>query len=276
MKKITIVRADGAEDIWNPRKLERSLKCAGASSSTASTITKEIERDIVSGMTTADIYRRAFSFLKKQECPAAARYSIKQAIMAMGPTGYPFEQLLGRLLAAEGYTVSFPDSVRGRCVSHEVDVVAAKDGRKIMVEAKFHNQPGFRSDVKTALYVRARYEDLAAASGWNEGWLITNTKFTSDAIRYGSCAGLHLLGWGYPAGGGLESLLTAYHLWPITILTTLSTREKRLLMEKNIVVCRDLIDRPSVLKFADVSDSKAAAVISEVKKIIASASSTVK
>lgn len=269
MKKITIIRADGRKDFWNPRKLEHSLKCAGASPASAAAITKETERAIVSGMTTADIYRRAFSSLKKCERPAAARYSIKQAIMSMGPTGYPFEQLLGRLLAAEGYTVNFPDSVRGRCVSHEVDVVAVKNGHKIMVEAKFHNQPGFRSDVKTALYVRARYEDLAAAGGWNEGWLITNTKFTSDAVRYGACAGLNLIGWGYPAGRGLESLLTAHRLWPITILTTLSSREKQLLMGKNIVVCRDLIDRPGALKFTGVSDSKTAAVLSEVKKIIA-------
>jgi len=270
MKKITIIRADGSQDIWNPRKLERSLCCAGASPASAAAITKQIEGEVVSGMTTSAIYRHAFSLLKKEARPAAARYSIKQAIMAMGPTGYPFEQLLGRLLSEEGYKVDFPDSVRGRCVSHEVDVVAKKDGRQIMVEAKFHNQPGLRSDVKTALYVRARFEDLTATGGWDEGWLVTNTKFSSDAIRYGKCAGLNLIGWGYPADRGLESLLTIHHLWPVTILTTLSAREKQLLMEQNIVVCRDLLTHPDALAAASLSAAKSAAVLSEVKKIIAS------
>jgi hypothetical protein len=162
--------------------------------------------------------------------------------MELGPTGYPFEQLVGRILEKEGYKVSFPDSVKGRCINHEVDVVAEKGKEKIMAEVKFHNQAGFRTDAKTAMYVRGRFEDLlfVKENGFNKGWLITNTKFTKDAIDYTSCAGITAIGWEYPSERGIEEMLLESKLLPITILITLNREEKRKLLEAEIVVCSDL------------------------------------
>jgi len=158
-KNVSIIRADGSIDTFKPQKVKQSLHNAGATPQEIDQILIEITNRLEEGMSTREIYQEAFRLLKKSDRPAAARYSIKQAIMDLGPSGYPFEQLLGRLMERLGYTVTFPEQVSGKCITHEVDVVAEKAGQKIMIEAKFHNQPGFRTDTKTALYVKARFDE---------------------------------------------------------------------------------------------------------------------
>ena len=115
---------------------------------------------------------------------------------ALGPSGFPFERFLSEILKADGWHTQTGVMMTGRCVTHEVDVLAEKAGRRVGIEAKFHNDPGGHTDIKDVLYVWARYEDLKkapeAASRVDEGWLVTNTRFTRNAIRYASCNNLKL------------------------------------------------------------------------------------
>lgn len=254
--------------MFSRHKLVRSLRRAGANRNEAERIEREMEGSIKDGITTGEIYRRAFQMVKKENRPAAARYSLKQAMMELGPTGYPFEQIIGRILEREGYKVSYPETVRGRCITHEVDVVAEKDGEKIMVEAKFHNQPGLRTDAKTAMYVRGRFEDLSFVkeNGFNKCWLVTNTKFSKDALAYANCAGIQALGWDYPKGRGIEVLITEAGLHPITAITSLSKMEKEELLLKNIVVCEDVIKRSG--EVGEIIGGKIERVVEEAKQII--------
>ena len=102
--------------------------------------------------------------------------------------------------------------MQGACVSHEIDVIAEKTTAALVIECKFHNQPGTKSDVKVALYVQARFEDIQKqwqkqpepSRKFHEVWLATNTKLTSDAIQYASCVGLKAIGWDYPPNNGLQ------------------------------------------------------------------------
>ncbi len=270
MPSLTIVKASGEKDIFSVTKLVSSLTQSGASAELAEDIAEQVEKQISSGVTTREIYRLAFHLLRKKQKPAAARYSLKQAIMDLGPSGYPFEQLIGRVLEREGYQVSFPEAVPGRCVSHEVDVVAVRGREKIMVEAKFHNQPGYRSDIKTTLYVWARFKDLRSVSqnNFTQCWLMTNTKFTSEAVQYANCVGMRAIGWGYPAGRGFENMIEESKLHPLTVLTCLSGREKRLLLEKNIVVASDLSKNSSVLKSIGLKNDAIARCLKEIDGIM--------
>ena len=265
-----IIRADGSREEFKSHKLKSSLKRAGASNSVASEIVDQVESTLKNGDTTDIIYDKAFKLLKSREKPVAARYSLKQAIMSLGPTGYPFEQLVGRLFEYRGYKVSYPEILMGRCVGHEIDVLAEKNGVRLAIEAKFHNQHGIKSDVKTALYVKARCEDLKEAPGGNniECMIVTNTKFTKDARQYAECAGLKLIGWGYPKGSGIEDRLEESGILPITVLTSLSNEEKEMLLKNNIVVCRDIAEEPDMLKSLGVSDSKINSCVDEVNKIL--------
>ncbi|MDP2648439.1 MAG: restriction endonuclease, partial [bacterium] len=190
----------------------------------------------------------AFEVLRKEEStPIAARYSVKRAVFSLGPSGFPFEQFFAEVLRAHGWRARSDVTLRGRCASHEVDVLAEKNGKRVGVEAKFHNDPGGKTDIKDALYVFARYEDLkrapTASARVDEGWLVTNTRFTKNAIRYAQCSGMTLVGWDYPASHGLMALIQEGRVHPLTCLTTLSDGEKRRLLENKIVLCKSVTTR---------------------------------
>ncbi|MDR3571367.1 MAG: restriction endonuclease [Candidatus Pacebacteria bacterium] len=240
-----ITKADGTQEPFDPAKLEHSLQLAGASSTARARVLAKVLSEIHPGVRTEDIYRHAFETLKNEEVPpVAARYSIKRAVFALGPSGYPFESFLAEVLRSNGWSAKAEVTLTGRCVSHEVDVLAEKQGRRIGIEAKFHNDPGGKTDVKDALYVKARYDDLRqaplASSRVDEGWLVTNTTFTRNAIRYARCSNLTLLGWDYPRTRGLLAMIEEGKVHPITCLTSLSEGEKRRLLDNKVVLCKSV------------------------------------
>lgn len=240
-----ITKADGSQEAFDPAKLEHSLALAGASSTARARVVAKVIGELRPGVRTEDIYHHAFETLKQEDhLPVAARYSVKRAVFQLGPSGYPFESFLAEVLRANGWSARAEVTLMGRCVSHEVDVLAEKQGKRVGIEAKFHNDPGGKVDVKDALYVKARYDDLKQAplssSRVDEGWLVTNTTFTRNAIRYARCSNLTLLGWDYPKTRGLLSLIEEGKVHPITCLTSLSESEKRRLLDNKIVLCKSV------------------------------------
>ena len=273
-KEILIVKASGEIEPFSDAKLRRSLERVKASQDAIGTIIEHVRKELKPNMPTAQIYRHAFSLLKKQDRPAASRYALKQAIRELGPSGHPFEKLIGELLASDGFSVDVGTIAQGACVSHEIDVVAQKDNHHIMVECKFHNQPGIKSDVKISLYIEARFQDVEKAwkknhahtERFHEAWLITNTKLTSDAIRYAECVGMKAIGWNYPAEESLEIRIDRSGLHPITCLTTLSGSQKRQLIEKGMVLCRELL-RNDVLRSLGLPEAKISAIVTEAEQL---------
>jgi len=245
MTTTLITKADGLQEAFDPVKLEHSLSLAGASSTARARVVAHMLEELRPGMRTEDIYHHAFELLKKEEAPpVAARYSIKRAVLELGPSGFPFEQFLSEVLRSLGWSARPDVTLIGRCAPHEVDVLAEKQGKRVGIEAKFHNDPGGKTDIKDALYVKARYDDLKQAplqsSRVDEGWLVTNTQFTQNAIRYARCSNLTLIGWDYPRTRGLLSMIEEGKVHPITCLTTLSDGEKRRLLESKVVLCKSV------------------------------------
>jgi len=272
-----ITKADGEREPFNPHKLIESLKRSGADLSVAEQIERDIEKELYSGITTQEMYRRAFAHLREHRKEAAARYSLKRALLELGPSGFPFEEYLSRLFQSEGYQTKTDQIIAGACVEHEVDVVMQKGGVTTYVEAKFHNTPGFKTDLKTALYVKARLDDIAAhrkdtgAAGGMHGLIVTNTKFTTQAAQYAACAGVELLGWEEPSGNTLQDKIEKAQLYPVTALTTLAHREKMALLGQKVVLCQDLPKDAEALRSAGVSGHKATRVLEEVGALCAPA-----
>lgn len=271
MSHTLITKADGTLEPFDPTKLESSLQRAGASSTIRAKILGRVLQDLKPMASTEDIYRHAFSFLKEEELlPVAARYSMKRAVFALGPSGFPFEQFLAEVLRGHGWKTQTDLMMTGRCAPHEVDVLAEKDGRRVGIEVKFHNEQGGKTDIKDALYVFARYEDLkqapSASSRVDEGWLVTNTVFTRNAIRYARCANLHIIAWDYPRTRGLSSMIEEAHVHPITALTTLSDGEKRRLLENKIVLCKS-VQTSHLLEEYGVAPGKIKHVIDEAQRL---------
>ncbi len=258
--------SENEEEPFSEEKLRYSLKKAGVSGPVADRIIVHVSREAKEGMRSSDIHRHVINLLKHETGGLAARYNLKRAIMDLGPTGHPFEKFVGELLSAQGYSVETNVIVQGKCVSHEIDVIARSKERRVMVECKFHNQPGTKSDVKVALYVRARFEDVA--SKFDEAWLVTNTKLTSDAIRFSNCSGMKAIGWNYPHEGSLQHLIEAFGLHPITSLITPTQEEKRRLVEHGITLVRQLQEDGIKIAAVGVSESRAARMREEAAHLL--------
>ncbi|MEK7609550.1 MAG: ATP cone domain-containing protein [Patescibacteria group bacterium] len=270
---ITITKSDGTKQLFEEEKLVSSLKRAGASNQAIDEIVEQVENSIKEGMTTSEIYGHAFSLLRKHSVHIAVKYSVRRALAELGPDGFPFERFVARIFNTWGYETLTDQHVMGSCIEHEVDVIAWKSGVLAMVEAKFHNEFGLKSDVKVALYVKARFDDISGNAfdfggmkqKLSERWLFTNTKFTDQAIKYSTCNNLKLIGWNYPADNNLHTIIEKYRLHPITCATSLNHQQKKDLVGRNILTCSDLVRQPEILKLIGIrQDSDIQRILAEV------------
>lgn len=272
---ISIKKADGTIELFEESKLVESLKNAGGSNEIIEKIIDHVSKEMYDGMTTSEIYRHSFELLRKHSMPIAVKYSLRRALSELGPDGFPFEKFISRIFQSWGYETLTDQTLTGACVSHEIDIVAWNKEKLVMVEAKFHNELGLKSDLKVALYVKARFDDLRGnmfdfggfTRKLDEGWLITNTKFTDQAIKYGECNALKMIGWNYPAKGNLQDIIEELHLHPFTSLSSLSNVQKKELLGKGIVLCTDIYKNPNILIEIGIKDGEEKKVIEEIREI---------
>lgn len=272
LDQLVVTKASGEKALFSVGKLRTSLRRSGADEAQIDAVLQKLQPDLHAGISTKKIYRRALNLLKQLSTTVAARYSLKQGIMQLGPSGFPFEKFVAALLRAQGYTTQIGVFVDGRCVRHEIDVVAAKNGKRAMIECKFHNLHRNKSDVKVPMYIRSRFKDVERVwlseheyeIRFHEVWVMTNTRFTEDAIRFASCMHMRLIGWDYPLNGGLKDLTDSYHLYPLTCLTTLTKKEKQRLLDMKIVLCSELLHNPALLREAGISEERSRRVMKEI------------
>lgn len=274
--EILITKSSGKSVPFSSAKLRKSLQRSGADGRTIEIIISEIEGMLLPGMSTKEIYKKAFSLLRKSSRPAAAKYKLKKAILELGPTGFPFERYVAEVLKSEGYKVKVGQILQGNCVTHEVDVIAENDREQFTIECKFHSDIRRASDVKVSLYFHARFLDIEKQRNKNpkkdtrfhQGWLVTNSRFTDDASQYGNCAGLYLLSWNYPRVGSLKERIDRSGVHPITCLTTITQKEKGLLLEKSVVLAKDLCNNEKVLLSIGISKNRTKKIMEEAKGLV--------
>ncbi len=306
-QRVSITKASGEKVPFSEKKLRNSLERSGATESQIDFVVDEVHDLLYEGIPTGKIYRKAYDMLRKRSRSKAARYKLKKAIMELGPSGYPFERFVGAILEQQGFRSQVGVVVEGKCVSHEIDVLAVKNSKLILVECKFHNRPGVKCDVKVPLYIHSRFRDVVmtrnsdgglnkvdtarpgdgngagkiesvpvGSSGEHpasledihkllnsdhfteyEGWIVTNTRFTEDAISYGTCSGLVMLGWDYPGKSSLRHRIGLAGLHPVTCLSSLNRKEKEFLLEKGVVLCRTVPDETGLLLLRELGLSEA-------------------
>lgn len=263
---VNVVKSTGEKEQFSEEKLRASIIRAGIPKEIENQVISHIKTKLYDNIPTSEIYRHIKEFLGSSARPySAAKYSLKQGIMELGPTGYPFEDFVAKVLEKEGYKTEIRSILQGKCVSHEIDVIAQKDGRKFMIEAKFHNGLGIRSDVHVSLYTKARFDDIAEKYNLDQAWLITNTKVTSDALAYALCVNMKVISWNYPEKESLRDLIEKSGLHPITVLTTLSGNEKQKLLDSHLVLSRDICQNPNVLSDLNLPKEKLEKVLAESK-----------
>ena len=270
-----IKKASGETEPFSREKLEISLRRVGAGDETIAEVSTEIDEWIKDGMSTHKIYARAFELLRKKRGGAAARYKLKKAIMELGPTGFPFEHFIGQIMKHQGFEVKTGQIIRGHCIQHEVDVVATNHEIQYLMECKFHNSQEKISNVQVPLYIRSRMDDIISKRK-NEpefrglkfqGWVVTNTRFSLDALQYGKCSGLKLLSWDYPENNSLKDLIEKYNIFPITTLAHLTQKQKMELSEKGIVLCRQLLHKTDEINALNLTNSKRKKLMEEIESL---------
>ena len=271
-----IVKADGSTEIFDPTRLVVSLERSGAGEHTAKRIAETITDTVVPGISSKEIYTRAFALLRKEARPIAARYALRRALLELGPTGHPFEDFVSHLFLAEGWQVATRKIIQGKCVAHEVDLYASHPEQNtfLAAELKYHNDPGYKTDLKVALYVKSRFDDIFScdqkvrACPIDRGLLITNTKFTSEAIVYAECAGVELLGWGYPIHDTLFMRMNRAKIYPVTSLTGLSHAEKRLLIEQGTIAVDEVMKDRRTLDILHLPSERVGELLAEADGLL--------
>ncbi len=274
--QIRVIKGNGEAAFFDTEKLKQALQNAGAGPGEQNMIATAIESKIYNGISTKEIYKMAFDLLKRESLKIAGRYRLKNAIMELGPTGFPFEKFVGKIFETLGYQVETGVIVQGKCVQHEVDVIARKPGEMLMIECKFHSDNQTKSSVQVPLYIQSRYLDVKAA--WElqygkdikyRGGVVTNTRFSDDAENYGKCAGLLVISWDYPADTSLKSLIDKTGLHPITSLISLTKKEKQFLLEKGVILCNQLNENKLLLLEIGLTENQIKKVIREAGNLIA-------
>ena len=271
---IYILKSSGEKVKFSFEKLRNSLNRTGAEKDIIDSILNVVKDELYQGISTKEIYNRAFALLKKKKSYLASKYKLKKAIYELGPTGFPFERFIAAILKYSGYETQVSKILQGKCVSHEIDIIAHKKNETTIIECKFHNDQGLNCNVKIPLYINSRYLDVKAH--WNnkkmdstltQGWVVTNTRFTSDALQYGNCCGLYLLSWDYPKNDALKDRIDRLGLYPITVSTLLTNREKQFLLSRDVVLCRDLIGDVFYLDHLGVSQIRKEKILQEIKQL---------
>lgn len=272
--QFVVLKADGSSEYFKVEKLRRSLRRAGAAPAEINTIVQQILSDLYDGIKTQEIYRQAFTLLRRSKTPIAARYSLRRALLGLGPTGFPFERFLAKLFAVDGYETRTGITLQGKCAPHEIDIAAFRDTDSFVGEAKFHSRPGIKTDLQVAMYSYARLLDLkgtsicsASTCAVKDFWLITNTKFTTTAERYAECVGIKLLSWDYPIKNNLHDRIQRARVYPITVIPGLTSSQISLLISYDIIICRDLLENPQVLSHLHLNQNKQAQILEAAKAV---------
>jgi len=263
---VEVKKASGKTEAFDKEKLKRSLMRSGASEEDASRVMEHVLSELEPLAKTQKIYRLAKKHLKRYNHASGLRYSLKKAVMRLGPTGYPFEKYFGEVLKNHGYDVEVDVVLEGACVKHEVDVFAFRDSEVTVSECKYHNSQGKATDVKTALYVKSRFDDLRSTMKKKypdrkfSGCLVTNTRCTSDAIDYARCTGFRIISWGYPSDSSLQRMIEDRRLYPVTIVSGLPSASITRLFEQGIILLKELVDleTPEIQALLSIPKNKAA------------------
>ncbi|STY29243.1 ATP cone domain [Legionella wadsworthii] len=270
--QLNIIKASGERVPFDPQRIYLSLKRVGADETLINKIISQVSKSLIEGMTTHEIYRIAFNLLRQESKSLAGKYHLKRAIMQLGLSGYPFEKFVAEIMRHQGFHVSTNQLIKGYCVTHEVDIVGERHKEHVFVECKYHNRLGLSCDVKISLYIRSRFLDIEQSYTKKpgeelKGWLVTNTRFTPDAIQYGECAGLYLIGWDYPQNGSLKELIEFSGLYPITCITNLTKAEIDILLGQNVLLCKTVSEDPNVLKILNIGTERRKHILNQARKL---------
>jgi Holliday junction resolvase len=246
-----VVKANGDRVRLSMRKLVASIRRAGATDALARSVGRAVASQVRDGMSTRAIQQMVDRELGRRRAPGPRmRYSLKEAMRRLGPAGYDFERFVSAVLQKNGYDAMLPEILPGECVNQEVDVVAKKGNVVAMVECKYRNTAGIHVHLKDVMATYARLLDVQAGYRlkrhripFTQGWLVCNTRVTSEGTKFGECHGMKIIGWRYPENHGLEMLIESTGSYPVTILRSVTRPLRSVLASAGLILVQDFMEQ---------------------------------
>ncbi len=261
-----ILKANGTSEKFQSDKVHKAIIKAGGSKSLANETIRKLKKQIHNNITSEKVLSIILSNLRTHP-EVAAKYDLKRAIMSMGPSGFPFEKYVAKILAEYGYITKINQNLQGKKVNQEIDVIA-KNKYKYMIECKYHNHVGNYAGLKEAMYTYARFLDVKK-HGFTCPWLITNTHISNDGIAYANGVKLKITSWKYPVRESLKELIEKKKLYPITIIRSINKETKEKLYAARLMLAKDLL-KFSIKKLKEktnISEATLKKIIEEAKLI---------
>jgi hypothetical protein len=272
----SVIKADGTKQLFEKDKIVRTCVRMGASQEVAEAVAKKIEWRAHEGIKSKQILNMIFRHLARYREEVRSHIDLRRALSLMRPKP-DFEQFVQILLREHGYEVTPNLIVRGKCVEHEIDVIAKKDGKTCAVEVKHHFNHHALTGLDVSRIARAIFEDVTEgfelglnSINLDKAVVICNTKYSDHAKRYGECRGIEQIGWNYPAQHGLELMIEEKRLYTITYLKNLDANLGRKLASEGIILLKQLITyEPEALsRRLRTSKGRVDALIEKAKVIV--------
>lgn len=229
---VMVKKADGSMQRFSKVKIVMTCLRSGANQEIAEQIAEKIEAKAYNGIETEEILEIIFRHLRKHR-PTVQHFVDLRKGLSLLRSKQHFERFVQIMLGENGYKVFSNQIIRGRCVEHEVDAIASKDGVTYFVEAKHHQNYYIPTGLDESRIARAVLEDVIEGRefGLNNlaierAMIVTNTKFSEHAKQHGECRGISLTGWSYAPFQGLQDIIEEKKLYPITCLKRLKKKKQ--------------------------------------------------
>ena len=245
---VYVTKADGARQLFDREKVVRTCLRMGASRRIADEVAEKVERSLYDGISTSKILQMTFRLLRSYK-PAIRHFLDLRKGLSLMDSKPEFEVFVQILLAHNGFEVTPNRLVTGRCVEHEVDAIARKDGVTYFVEAKHHVNYHTPTGLDESRIARAIVEDVTEGFELSKSKLridramiVTNTRYTEHARRYGKCRNILQIGWSSPVNLSLQNMIEEKNLYPLSCLRGLKRETKTKLVNSGIVLMNQLFE----------------------------------
>ncbi|MCS7123134.1 MAG: hypothetical protein RMJ17_00965 [Candidatus Aenigmarchaeota archaeon] len=248
---IYVTKADGSKQLFDKQKIILTCINLGLKYEQAIDVSNEIEKKIYDGIHTRKILQMIFKIASNYKPNLKHRIDLRESISLLRPKP-DFEKFVSLILKELGYEIQTNLIIPGKCVEHEIDIVAVNKEEYLLVEVKHHVNPHTIVPIDVFLEVNSVFEDIKEgfylkkhSFNFTNIFVICNTKISSNAVKYAICKNIKVLAWKYPIEKGLEKLIEEKKLYPITILKDIEIEEAYKLFDIGILTLKQLLSRDS-------------------------------
>ena len=251
---VFVTKADGSRQLFDREKVIRTCLRMGANRRIAEEVALRVERSVYDCMSTSKVLQLTVRLLRGYK-PAIRHFLDLRRGLSLMDSKPEFEVFVQVLLGNSGFEVSPNMILAGRCVEHEVDAIAKRDGVTFFVEAKHHVNYHTLTGLDESRIARAILEDVvegfelgSCSVKVDRAMIVTNTRYSEHARRYGKCRNIVQIGWNSPVGLSLQSMIEENNLYPISCIRGLKRETRTKLVTKRIVLIKQLLEeKPSTL-----------------------------